>query len=208
VRRRGFGSAGTWEWALPIGGQRPPIDGQVSPIGGQAIDIARRGNVWEVRAFNETGCFKHTVGLEYLAALVARPGCFVEPKELEGGKPCPETSQQPAMDAEALREIRKKLAEYDRDIEAAERGGDATQAELLRRERSELEDWLQKARGLGGRPRLLHNQRDRRRIRIWNAMRRAIDTLRRNGMPKAAEHLEASIRCEGGRFIYSPTSAP
>jgi hypothetical protein len=37
VRRRGFGSAGTWEWALPIGGH-PPIDGQVSPIDGQVSE--------------------------------------------------------------------------------------------------------------------------------------------------------------------------
>jgi hypothetical protein len=37
VRRRGFGSAGAWEWALPIGGHIP-IDDQVSPIDGQVSE--------------------------------------------------------------------------------------------------------------------------------------------------------------------------
>ena len=190
-----------------------------------AFVIERCGDGWRIEAFGERGHFQDLRGLRYIAKLLQKPNAAI-PVELlvrdESAMParnatvdCGELdadghSVQPIADKEALEAYQRRLKELDADIAEAEREGCAAEAEELQREREALVDTIKEACGLGGKQRAFGSDGDKLRSRVAMALKRSYEKMRgaQPAMTRTAEHLELSIECEDGAFLYRAASPP
>lgn len=161
----------------------------------------RRGDEWELELQGRRVVVAHRVGMTYLRCLLERPGTAVAAIELaslgtdallvehRGGR---------ALDGTAIREVRRRIDEIDREIAAVERRGAVPSADL-RRERSECVAYMDR------RATALVSSADRARSGVTKAIVRAIAAIRRvhEGF---AHHLDRHV--ETGRLCtYVPDPA-
>lgn len=97
------------------------------------------------------------------------------------------------LDARALAEYRRRLAELDGDLAEAEQWNDTERASRARTERDFLLRELTSATGIHGRPRRLGSETERARVNVTRAIRSAIDRIRTHN-PAAAAHLDQTVR--------------
>jgi hypothetical protein len=97
------------------------------------------------------------------------------------------------LDARALAEYRRRLAELDDDLAEAERWNDTERASRARTERDFLLRELTSATGIHGHPRRLGSETERARVNVTRAIRSAIDRIRTHN-PAAAAHLDQTVR--------------
>ena len=83
----------------------------------------------------------------------------------------------PAVDSQALAAARETLATLESDIREAQRVGDATQEEDLRRQHESVRRYISGSIGLGGRGRRAASSSERARTAITNRLRYAIGRL-------------------------------
>jgi hypothetical protein len=86
----------------------------------------------------------------------------------------------------------------------ADRTGDAALGKRTEAEREALLAQLRHATGLGGRPRTTSPEAERARVNVTRTLRATLDRIAEKA-PKAAAHLQASIRT-GGTCRYQPAA--
>lgn len=202
--------------------QAGPADGPTCKPDAAEFFFIRDGAMWRIRAFGAEGSFPPRVGFQRIAALIESPGKPIPMLRLvgkTGGTTMPvadalehglnpaQPAAQRIIDEEALRDLRRRIRELDAGIDAAERDGDVTLADVLGREREVVHDQLKRCLNRGGKPAAFRGCIENARTAIANSLRRAYADLREAGLAALAGHLEAYIRPEGDDYVYSPLTA-
>lgn len=165
-----------------------------------AASLERRGELWHVGFRGTQTVLADLKGLQYLAALLARPGREVPALELCGGH---ETDCAiPVIDEQARAAYRRRLAEVEQDIAEAEDNCDSARAEYARCDREFLLAELSGAIGLGGRLRGSGGSAERARTSVTRSLRYALNRLAKQH-PPLGEHLNRAVRT-GSHCSYRP----
>ena len=162
--------------------------------------IVRNGEVWEVRAGEERALVAHSVGMAMLATLLSSPSQDISVAELTGAPV--EGPDQPVLDEQTRRAVRRRLEELQADIDHADADADIERASRLRVELDQLVDELTRTTRLGGRSRSFSSSSERARTSVQKAIRRALDRIGEQA-PDLARGLTASIRT-GTRCRFEP----
>ena len=217
---RSPGPGGTSEWAASHGLAGPGDSGgpgmsytPAGPAGPEgaggaggpagAWALIRDGDDWLLQAGPEKARLRDSRGLHYLRALLAAPGQEIAALDLAaGGTGLHETAAEPVLDQTAVQAYRRRLADLDAELDAADRSGDAERAARAQAERDAILAALRGASGLGGRPRQLSAEQERARVNVTRTLRAALDRISL-AAPLAGAHLAASIRT-GRACRYQP----
>ena len=172
----------------------------------------RRGSMWQVRfAGGEELFFQPHKGFAYLHLLVQRPGVPVSAAQLaclvarnpqrfalsDGGE---------RLDREALSAYEARYRELNEELEEARANSDPGAEGRLRSEMAALLEELRRARALGGRIRRDADDRNKVRMAVGAAVRRAVKEIARYDT-RLAEHLSTPrLRC-GWNLCYTPCPA-
>lgn len=177
-----------------------------TPASSSAV-LTRQGRRWQVAFGTRTTLVGHSVGVAHLALLLANPGQEISAVELVSGQDvlgdeasC--RSAQPMLDQVAVADYKNRLAVLESDIAEFDADNDLERAARARAERDWLLAELQSAAGLAGRPRAFRDDRERARISVGKAIRRAIGRIQEIDAV-IGDHLRLSVRT--GTFCsYSP----
>jgi hypothetical protein len=107
-----------------------------------------------------------------------------------------------ALDDQALAAYRKRIAELDAALEAADADGDTRASEQLARERTAVLDELGAGSALGGRARRTGGSADRARSAVTQRLRDALGRIA-GEHPAAGRHLQRAVRT-GTYCAYEP----
>jgi hypothetical protein len=200
------GSGGLSAPHAPAGSADPAAsagaDGARGPDGGWTL--RRDGDGWLLQAGPEQARLRDSRGLHYLRALLAAPGQEIAALDLAaGGTGLLEPASEPVLDGTAVRAYRRRLAELDAELDAADRSGDAERAARAQAEKDAVLAAVRGASGLGGRPRQLSAEQERARVNVTRTLRAALDRISA-AAPLAGAHLAASIRT-GRACRYQPS---
>jgi len=150
--------------------------------------------VWIVGRGSEESAIPARRGLEHLHALLSQPGTEVSALRLAGGA---DTVEQAGLgevvDAQARTAYRRRLAEIDTELVAADVSGDAARSAKLTAERDALLAELSAATGLGGRPRTAGSGAERARVTVRKAIATALHAIH-SADPVVARHLTGHVR--------------
>jgi hypothetical protein len=147
-------------------------------------------------------------GLSYVRYLVERPGTEVDALTLSGlaaghgGAAVEESDLGAALDGTALAAYRRRLAELDTELDAADRRGDRAAGTALSAERAALLGQLRAGTGLGGRPRRVGGSAERARVAVRKAIAAALAQVERHE-PGMARLLRDSVHT-GMTCRYDP----
>jgi hypothetical protein len=202
---------------------------RLGPHSGDAVELAlppppvvtceRRGHGWQLRLGPRMVRVADSVGMRYIAVLLANPGIEVPAVELatrsgRGGRasdtgdarPAASWSDQSVLDSAAVAAYRRRLAEIEGTVLAAvaETGVGSVLVAALRSEAAWLANELTAATGLGGRPRRFSDDEERARVAVGKAIRRALTNIEAADPALGAE-LRAGIQT-GRRCCYHPAS--
>jgi hypothetical protein len=185
---------GTPAWTATT---RAALDGAA---GGPAA-FRRDGETWTLGYAGREVHLADAKGLRDLATLLANPGAEVTAYRLWGG-PAEPPGADPVLDERARAAYRRRLAELDELLDAADARGDPAASDRARAERSALLAELAAATGLGGRRRRLGDEDERARKAVTARVR---DVLRRIRAvhPELADHLDAAVST-GTACRYAP----
>lgn len=160
------------------------------------VVCTRGGRQWRLELGARSAVVDDSVGVRYLATLIANPGVEVPAVELAAGVSA--TSAQAVLDEPALRQYRQRLRELRAEIEEA----DGERAARLRADADWLADELGAATGLGGKARQFTDNPERARIAVGKAIRRALDRVAAADAV-IGDHLRAAVTT-GMRCSYRP----
>ncbi|MCC5578849.1 hypothetical protein IMZ11_24795 [Microtetraspora sp. AC03309] len=174
------------------------------------VALLRRGGSWRIAMGGRFARVGDSVGLRHLAVLLANPGQEIPATDLAAGPGLSDaepaagstTPDQPVLDGQARRAYRERLTRLDVEIDDLESSGRTEHACALRAERDWLAAELASATGLGGRPRPFAGNRERARIAVGKAIRRALDRIS-EADPVIGDELRATVRT-GTRCCYRP----
>jgi pimeloyl-ACP methyl ester carboxylesterase len=168
-------------------------------------ELRRDGEIWAVTFADRKVLVKDNKGIADIARLLARPGHDVHVLELAGvsGEHRRALGRgQPALDPDALKAYRKRLANLDETFREAEARDDARKSGAIEREREALVRRLAADAGLGGRARLENDPVERARKAVTARIRDAIRRIR-SLHPPLGDHLAAAI-VTGVHCAYRP----
>ncbi|WP_159393912.1 ATP-binding protein [Streptomyces sp. NRRL F-5755] len=183
--------------------------------------LRRKGDYWTLSHDGLVVHLKHTVGLGYLARLLAEPDREFLARELAAAErgmatlgapvlrewpasPGPGDAG-PALDARAKAAYRRRLRELAEDLEEAERFHDTGRAERARVELDAVTEQLAGAVGLGGRDRRADSDSERARLSVTKALKAAVKRVAVHD-PVLGLHLQRSVRT-GAYCSYAPDPA-
>jgi tetratricopeptide (TPR) repeat protein len=169
--------------------------------------LMREGEYWTVQFEARTSRLRHTKGLYYLAELLSRPGTEIHAITLAAGGSGSSGvgdlgDAGPALDPDARRAYRRRIAELDEEVEQARRHGDLERAAASTTERDFIIHELTSGLGLAGRDRLTASHTERARLNVTRAIRTTIQRIQAAD-PALARHLDATIRT-GTCCSYTP----
>jgi hypothetical protein len=193
---------------------RPATDARVAEV-----DLFRReGDYWSVAFEGQTVRLRDRKGLRYLARLLAAPGGEFHVLDLvavergwsgaagrsaaRGLALAPGPDAGVLLDAQAKEAYRRRLAEIEEDLAAAQATGDAERAAQADAERDFLVRELSRAVGLGGRDRRAGSASERARASVTRAVRQAMARIRAH-LPLLGAHLDRAVRT-GTYCAYLP----
>ncbi|MEV0617372.1 hypothetical protein AB0I81_28890 [Nonomuraea sp. NPDC050404] len=181
----------------PVGERAPEVRG--------ACRARRHGLHWLVELDARSVLVGHSVGMRYLAMLMANPGQEIPAIDLAAGQDAAKsaaTSQQPLLDEVARRTYKERLAKLEAEL--AELGPDdgPGRAAALREEREWLMAELASATGIGGRARPFAGTEERARIAVGKAIWRAVTRIAQAD-EVIGQELRATVRT-GARCCYLP----
>ncbi len=195
-RQRARGIASRLEMSALLGRLAPPTDEWM---------LLRDGSDWRLEAGDEQVRLRDSRGMAYLAALLAAPGQEIAALDLvAGGAGLSATAAEPVLDQAARDAYRRRLAELDDVLDAADAAGDSTRAKQATSEREALVAELRRASGLGGRDRGLSGADERARVNVTRTLRATLARITEVA-PRAGAHLTASIHT-GRACRYQPTA--
>ena len=161
----------------------------------------RDGVAWEIAIRDERARVTHSVGMDYLAVLLAAPGTTISSSRLAGLDAT--AAPQDVLDRETLASVRKRMNELKGAIDTAERTGDHGRADALERELEQLTTHLRTA-AHRGRSKHFADNSERARTSVQKAIRRALDAVEAKS-PRLAGTLRESIQT-GYQCSYQPGS--
>jgi hypothetical protein len=175
-----------------------------SPHAGQAR-CTREGRCWRITLGSRSALVAHSVGVLHLAMLLANPRQDIQALDLVSGlgmltRPRAATSQA-LLDDTAVREYRSRLRDLQARLDTAE-DLDPDQAAALHTEREWLLAELAGAAGINGSRRKFTDDRERARIAVGKAIRRAVQRIG-EADPVIADHLRRTVHT-GTRCAYWP----
>jgi hypothetical protein len=174
--------------------------------------IRRMGPGWLVTVADRSAMVPDLVGIRYLAELVTHPGQPIPALALAQAPAGPpqlptESAGHEILDEEARDAYRARLLALAHELDECEANNDIGLAEKLRAERDALLDQLERATGLGRRPRTFTDDSERARTAVRKAIRRAIDTIDREA-PGIAQHLrDYVVTGTSCRYLPAPDAA-
>jgi tetratricopeptide (TPR) repeat protein len=143
--------------------------------------VARQGRKWRIEVAGRVAVIDHCVGMLHLAVLLANPGAEIAAVELAAGVntlggavESRALSAQPMLDRVAIAEYRQRIARLRQEIEELESRNNRQRAAQARSERDWLMAELASATGIGGRARHFPDTKERARLAVGKAIRRAI----------------------------------
>jgi hypothetical protein len=141
-----------------------------------------------------------SIGVRYLARLLAAPRTDVEAAELAGV--VINAAPHELLDAQAIAQYRRRMDQLRTELDAAEANGEVERAAVYRAEIDQLVDHVESQLGLAGRSRRFADARERARTAVQKAIRRAIHRIGQTA-PTLAEGLASSVRT-GSVCRYEP----
>jgi hypothetical protein len=165
---------------------------------GAVAECRRAGRNWRLTLPGRSVLVAGSIGMAHLAVLIAHPGQDIRAADLVAGlaalsrgtgEPGP---RQPVLDQQAIAGYRNRLKRLDAEIDQLESGDDPGRAAAARAERDWLVAQLGAAAGLGGRTRSFPDQRERARVAVGKAIRRAIVRVT-EADPVIGEHLRQAV---------------
>jgi tetratricopeptide (TPR) repeat protein len=188
--------------------------------GGDHAVLRREGDVWAVGLAGRVHHLRDAKGLHQLALLVSNPGLEVHAVDLSGAGEAGGAAAAagdvtglsvralgngpagPALDAEAKRAYRARLAELGEELDEATAFNDPERARRAREELDWLEAEIARAVGLGGRDRPVGSDAERARVNVTRAIR---GTVRRIAAadPELGRLLDTTVRT-GTFCVYEP----
>jgi hypothetical protein len=172
------------------------------------LSCTRQGRKWRFTLGPRSVLVDHRIGVLHLAVLIANPGQEIDAVDLAAGLSVlgpagrDDRSSQPVLDREAVREYRRRLAELRVEIDDLESRNEHARAAQARAERDWLTAQLAATAGLGNRVRAFPTNRERARIAVGKAIRRAVDHVGAADRV-IGEHLQHALRT-GTRCSYLP----
>ncbi len=165
--------------------------------------LRRDGEDWVLEAGDEHVRFRDSRGLHYLRSLLAAPGQEIPALDLvAGGAGLAAAPADPVLDAQAQAAYRRRLAQLEAALDAADRAGDRGRAARAEAEREALVAELRRATGLGGRHRVLSADAERARVNVTRTLRATIERILLSA-PRAGAHLQCSVHT-GRACRYQP----
>jgi hypothetical protein len=173
------------------------------------LTLALEGEFWTVTSpAGRTFRLKDSLGLQYLARLVAEPGREIHVLELVRGTGGPDEAVADGGDAgellddEARAEYGRRLEDLRESLAEAESFGDTARASNVREEIDFLAAELGRAVGLGGRARRAGSAAERARSAVQRRIKNALERLG-EAAPELAPFLSKAVRT-GNYCIYRP----
>jgi hypothetical protein len=151
----------------------------------------RRRGRWEITAGSERAVVADSIGMTYLAALLARPNEDIRAAELAGA--VEEDGSQPVLDDRARAAYRRRIGDLRREIDEADADANIERAAALRSELDALMEELMRVVRPGGRSRTFAGGDERARTSVQKALRRAIASVAVEA-PHLADGLTQAIR--------------
>jgi len=174
------------------------------PDGGRGptrVVCLREGQSWRLELAGRVALVRDSVGMQYLATLLSRPGQEIPVADLVGLPAAPCTGQ-PLLDEPARWAYAERARVLRTEIDDAAQRGDAEQRTRANQELEWVLSELAHATGLRGRPRRFVDADERARTSVQKAIRRAVQAIR------AADPLigreVASAVVTGARCCYQP----
>jgi hypothetical protein len=178
--------AATLRWAAIEAGERFGMHARVTQwrriatAGGRdpLIELRRDGGVWRVRFGDRSSVVPHSVGMGYLAHLVANAGHAIPAIELASGFAMSGAeSWQPVLDPETTDRVRDHIIELRSEIDDADACADLERAAAARVELDAVVEEMARATGLASRSRSFGRDAERARISVQKAIKRTIARL-------------------------------
>jgi hypothetical protein len=148
-------------------------------VGDAPASCHRSGRVWDIEWAGRSATVPHSVGIEYLAQLVANPGVEIDAIALASGHAMTGrgSAGSALLDATAVADYRRRISELHADIDDAELCADLERASRARIELDEVVDQLARASGLSGSMRPFADDVERARISVHKALKRAVRSI-------------------------------
>lgn len=162
----------------------------------------REGEYWLILYETDVFRLRRTLGLAYLARLLANPGREIHVLDLVGSDPSLASDAGPLLDAEARRAYRERLEELVIDLADAEQNNDLERAAAYRAEAQLLQNELARGEGLGGRERAAGSASERARQAVTKALKSALGRIAAES-PALSRHLASTVRT-GTYCRYDP----
>ena len=149
-----------------------------SPSTGDRV-CRRVGDLWTVGLGGRRALVAHSVGMEYLAELMANEGVKIAAVELASGHAVSGRGEgaQIVLDDSAKAAYRERVEDLRIEVDDAERCEDLERAARARQELDALLDELRRAVGLGGRSRRFGDDVERARVSVRKAIVRAVGAV-------------------------------
>jgi tetratricopeptide (TPR) repeat protein len=149
------------------------------PSESSTLAMTREGELYRLQLGARCAHIRASRGAELLARLVEAPNQEIHVLALasDEGTATSESNAGEALDREALRQYRQRLADLDRLMAAAETDADLGRLPKLQRERAALEQELQRGLGLGGRARQAASTTERARVNVQRRLKDAVERV-------------------------------
>jgi len=186
-------------------------DQDAEPPAAHSVAVLRReGEYWTVGWQGNAFRLRDTVGLAYLARLIATPGRELHALDLaspgptggSGGRGPDEANLGPLLDEQAKRAYRQRLRDLDEELAEADSWHDQDRAARAHAERDTLAHQLAAALGLGGRDRNPASSAERARVSVTKALRTTVRRIAEHD-PALGEHLQRGLHT-GTFCAYHP----
>lgn len=164
------------------------------------VELHRDGRVWRVKAADRAVAVPHSIGMTYLARLVAAPGVEISAVQLAGDPEQATPARHAVLDDTAITAYRRRAAELQTEIDEAEANHDLERVARERAEYDALVDEVRRATGLLGRSRPFVDDVERARTSVQKAIKRAIARISDVDAPLG--ELLARRVVTGSRCVY------
>lgn len=141
------------------------------------VRVTAVGRTWEIAVGARRTTVPASVGMGYLAELVANPGVEVAALDLVAGQAVRAPRGSEVLDEAAVRAYRARVTALEEQADHADRTGDRAGSERARAELDLIVRELSAATGLGGRSRTFTDEQERARVSVHKAIQRALRAI-------------------------------